>query len=416
MIRFMLGNAGSLVLAFILALLVWFVATSESNPLQEGITPPAGLPIEAVNTPPGYEIVGGLSERAQVRLVAPRNSWDLISPSDFRAYVDLTKVEPGISSVPVTVVCSRCAENRARITGVTPKEVAVRLEPSEQRQMDVQVGLIGDAALGFALQKPTASPSRVTVKGPRSAVDSVAQVQARMPLLDSPRADVERLVTLSALDKNGSTVTGVTIDPPQVSVHVPVQQEQGYRELSVTIDRDITPAAGYWISSITVSPSTVTVKGPPALIKSLPGYLQTSPVTAKNVNQGFERSVPLVTPEGVSVVEPASGSVTVKVGVDVERSGRTIERPVLVRGLPTDWQATVAPARVQIILSGPVADLRGVDNDTNIQAVVDVSGLQPGTQSLVPKVVGVPESLDKHIAPEKVDVMIVNPATATRTP
>ena len=416
MIRGFLGNTGSLILAFLLALLVWFVATSESNPLQEGLTPLGGVPIEAVNVPQGYELLGGLNDRAQVRLVAPRNSWDLISASDFRAYVDLANVEPGIRSVPVTVVCTRCAENRARIVGVTPKEVVVRLEPSAQREMDVQASVVGDAALGFVLQKPVITPAQVAVKGPRSAVEAVAQVQARMPLLTSPRADVERLVTLSALDKNGSVVSGVSIDPPQASVRVPVEQEQGYRELAVFVVRDITPANGYWISSITVSPSTVTVKGPPAFIKSLPGYLQTSPVSAKDVNQGFERSVPLVTPEGVSVVDPSSGSVTVTVGVDVERSGRTIDRPVLVRGLPTDWQATVSPARIQIVLSGPVADLGGVDSDTNIQAVVDVSGLQPGAQSLTPKVVGVPESLDRRVAPDKVEVTIVNPAAPTRTP
>ncbi|MFN8482797.1 MAG: CdaR family protein [Anaerolineae bacterium] len=416
MIRVLLSNAGSLILAFILALLVWFVATSESNPLQEGITPPNGVPVEAVNIPPGNELVGGMNERVQVRLVAPRNSWDLISASDFRAYVDLKGVEPGIRSVPVTVVCARCTDNRARILGVTPKDVAVRLEPSAQRQMDVQVGLLGDAALGFTLQKPVATPSQVTIKGPRSAVESVAQVQARLPLLTSPRADVERLVTLAPLDKDGSTVTGVTVDPPQVTVRVPVEQEQGYRELAVSVVRDITPANGYWISSITVSPTTVTVKGPPAQIKALPGYLQTQSVTATGVNQGFERNVPLVVPDGISVVDPSSGSVTVKVGVDVERSGRTIDRPVIVRGLPPDWQAVVAPARVQIVLQGPVADLNGVDNNSNIQVVLDASGLQPGTQSAVPKIVGVPESLDRRLAPDRVDVTITSPTPAARTP
>ncbi|MFN8499350.1 MAG: CdaR family protein [Anaerolineae bacterium] len=416
MIRVLLSNASSLILAFVLALLVWFVATSESNPLQEGITPPGGVPIEAVNIPPGNELVGGMNDRVQVRLVAPRNSWDLISASDLRAYVDLKGVEPGIRSVPVTVVCSRCADNRARILGVTPKEVAVRLEQSAQREMDVQVGLLGDAALGFVLQKPIATPSQVSIKGPRSAVDSVAQVQARLPLLTSPRADVERLVTLSPLDKDGNTVTAVAVDPPQVTVRVPVEQEQGYRELAVSVARDITPANGYWISSITVSPTTVTVKGPPDKIKALPGYLQTQLVTATGVTQGFERNVPLVVQDGISVVDPPNGSVAVKVGVDVERSGRTIDRPVIVRGLPPDWQATVSPSRVQIVLQGPVADLNGVDNNTNIQVVLDASGLPPGTQTVAPKVVGVPESLDRRLAPDHVDVTITSPTPTVRTP
>ncbi|MFN8471968.1 MAG: CdaR family protein [Anaerolineae bacterium] len=414
--RLLLGNLSSLILAFVLALLVWFVATSESNPLQDGITPPGGVPVEAVNIPQGNELVGGMNERVQVRLVAPRNSWDLISASDFRAYVDLKDLEPGIRSVPVTVVCTRCAENRARILGVTPKDVVVRLEPTAQRDMEVQVGLIGDAALGFVLQKPIVTPSQVSIKGPRSAVESVAQVQARLPLTISPRADVERLVTLSPLDKDGNTVSGVAVDPPQVSVRVPVEQEQGYRELAVSVVRDITPANGYWISSITVAPTTVTVKGPPAQIKALPGYLQTQPVTATGVTQGFERNVPLVVPDGISVVDPPSGSVAVKVGVDVERSGRTIDRPVIVRGLPPDWQATVSPSHVQIVLQGPVADLNGVDSNSNIQVVLDASGLPAGTQNVAPKIVGVPESLDRRLAPDRVDVTITAPTPIARTP
>ncbi len=407
-----LGNAGSIILAGLLAVMVWFVAVNETNPLQEGAYPPSGAPIEAINMPTGLELYGSLRELAQVRLLAPKTFWDAIPSADFRAFVDLKDLEPGIHSLPVEVVCASCDENRARIVNITPKQVAVRLEATSQREMEVQLNIIGEAALGYALQRPIITPSQVTLRGPRSAIDSIAKVQGAI-IVNSARAPVERTVDVFAVDKNGDEVKGIAIEPPQVAVRIPVEQEQGFRDLAVTVVRDIQPSTGYWISNITVDPPTVTVNGPPALIKSLPNSLQTTPLVERDVTQSFQRRMPLVMPDGVTLVGRSDPSVMVKVDVEVERSGRTIERTPEIRNLAPGLTASVAPQRAQVILSGPIPELRKLDPERDVNIVVDLAGLGPGVYTITPQVTVAPETLQKRLVPDRVEVTI---AAGTPTP
>ncbi len=410
--RAWLGNAGSIILAGLLAVMVWFVAVNETNPLQEGVYPPNGAPIEAINMPTGLELYGGLPDRAQVRLLAPKSFWDDIPSADFRAFVDLKDLEPGIHSVPVEIVCASCDENRARIVSVTPKQVAARLEATSKRDMEVQLNIIGEAALGYALQRPIITPPQVTLRGPRSAIDSIAKVQGAI-IVNSARAPIERSVDVFAVDKNGDEVKGIAIEPPQVAVRIPVEQEQGFRDLAVTVVRDVQPSTGYWISNITVDPPTVTVNGPPALIKSLPNSLQTTPLVERDVTQSFQRRMPLVVPDGVTLVGRSDPSVLVKVDVEVERSGRTIEKTPEIRNLAPDLIASVAPQRVQVILSGPIPELRKLDPDRDVNVVVDLAGLGPGVYTITPQVAIAPDGLQKRLVPDRMEVTI---SAGTPTP
>ena len=405
MIRALLGNAGSALLATLLAIMVWYVAVNETNPLQEGSYPAGGIAIEAINAPPGLEIVGGLRDRAQLRLVAPRSVWDNPPSGDLRAYVDLHNLDPGIHTVSVEVVCPWCEENRARLLNVTPKQIAVRLEERATREMDVQVNLVGDALVGFSLQTPSVAPAKVTLKGPRSAVESVAQVQATV-IVNNPRADVERTVSVFPLAKDGATVAGVTLEPPRVTVSVPVEQEQGYRELAVSVVRDINPAGGYWISNITVDPSTVTVNGPPNIIKNLPSALQTEAVRAQDVTQSFEQRVPLLLPDGVTLVGLREPLITVRVDVQAETSGRTFERSVQARNTPPGLVAATSPAQVQVIVFGPIPKLREINPETDVKVYVDLSGLPAGSHTVVPRLDGIPTGLETRFIPDRLDVTL----------
>ncbi len=216
-----------------------------------------------------------------------------------------------------------------------------------------------------------------------------------------------------AVDKNGDEVKGIAIEPPQVAVRIPVEQEQGFRDLAVTVVRDIQPSTGYWISNITVDPPTVTVNGPPALIKSLPNSLQTTPLTERDVTQSFQRRMPLVVPDGVTLVGRSDPSVLVKVDVEVERSGRTIEKTPETRNLAPDLTASVAPQRVQVILSGPIPELRKLDPDRDVNVVIDLAGLGPGVYTITPQVTVASDALQKRLVPDRVEVTI---SAGTPTP
>ena len=72
--------------------------------------------------------------------------------------------------------------------------------------------------------------------------------------------------------------------------------------------------------------------------------------------------------------------------------GQTVRRKVLLQGLPRNLNATISPDAVDVILSGPLPSLQNLSADT-VQVVIDGAALLPGTFSLRPRIIQIPEQL-----------------------
>ncbi|MEW5940635.1 MAG: CdaR family protein, partial [Chloroflexota bacterium] len=120
----------------------------------------------------------------------------------------------------------------------------------------------------------------------------------------------------------------------------------------------------------------------------------------------------LILPEGVSVV--GEQNVQVQVGIDPIQSNLTLSKiKVEAVGLLEGFLATILPAEVDVILSGP-APLLDTLLLQDIRVVVDVSGLAPGTYQLTPRVdILVADIVVESILPNTVEVVISIAPTPT---
>jgi YbbR domain-containing protein len=187
----------------------------------------------------------------------------------------------------------------------------------------------------------------------------------------------------------------------------------------VRIQGEVSP--GYWISNITVDPSTVTVVGGPSALKNLPGFVETSPVDVTNATNNITERVALVLPQGVSVVQPESGGgqsapgVQVSIQVSTVEGGQTVEREVTFQGLDEALSAVARPSQVDVILSGPIPRLQALTLQ-DVQVIADLFGLGVGTHMVKPTIV-VPETLRvKSVLPEAVEVQITLQPLPSPTP
>lgn len=405
------------VLSVILSLMVWFVAVREQNPPVEADYAPA-IPIEIENLSPDVVIFGDVPDRVQLRLLAPQTSWDSISSGKFRAWIDLSGLEPGLHEVPVQVQVS---DRAISIREKRPAKVSVRLEKLLVAEVPIRVEVIDSAPVGYIARAPIFTPITTTVSG---AVPQVSQVSyaAGEVYLRGAKETVHRTVDLSARNVNGDPVTRVTLNPAKVTVTVPVEQRFGYRDVSVRVRIKGEVASGYWISNIAVSPSTVTVVGNPSALKELPGYVETLPVDVTNATANITERVALDLPEGVSVVQPESGEgqtlggAQVTIQISAVEGGQTVQRAIQFQGLAENLSAVARPARVDVILSGPLPRLQSLTLQ-DVQVIANLFGLGVGTHQIKPTIV-VPESLHvESIMPETIEVQIsLRPSMPTPTP
>ncbi len=398
MIRSLLNQLSSILLALVLGAIIWSVATGEENPNSDFYF--SNLPITVVNLPDGMVILQQSAEKVNIKVHAPKSSWNQLSSSSFRVLADLTGLNSGLHQVPVTV---QPADPQVAIDTIEPKAMGVRLEPLKARTFEVRADILDSAPVGFAAKTPLVVPPQVTVSGAGILVDQVAAVTADV-FLRGAKAPFDREVALTAQDAQANPVKGVTITPATVTVSVQVEQRVGYKDVSVRAALKGAPAAGYWVSNITVDPSTVTVVGSADALGKMPGYIETLPVDVTGAISDVTKRTTFSVPDGVSVLN--NDGVAVQVSVTPILGGQTVRRKIEVQGLRPGLTASVSPDTVDVILSGPVPTLQGLQ-PSDVQVIADAGDRGAGTYQVKPRVPVVPDGLRvQSIVPDTVLVTI----------
>jgi YbbR domain-containing protein len=394
-----LSNLGSMVMALVLAVMVWMGATIQANPFVEGYLAEP-VPMEVVNRGEGLVVMGGIGQEVMVRVRTPQSVWEDLSPSSFRAYIDLQGLDVGLHEIPVRV---EPASSLVRILEVSPATLTVRLDTRGEKTVRVRVSVYGNPPLGFGIGTVQVEPEMVKVTGPQILVDQVAQLIAEV-YLSGQKDTFERNATLTPTDEVGNVISGLELEQKSAKVTVPIEQGVGYRELSIKAMIEGTPAPGYWISSISANPSTVTVFGDPGAVNAIPGYLETYAVNVEDARESISEQVAIVFPDGVSALEDVA-TVQALIEISPVLGGQTVQLTPVVQGLGRGLEATFSPDTVEVILSGPLSDLEALEAG-DVRIVLDLSGYEPGTHFVTPDVQK-PSSLDvQAVLPDQVEVVI----------
>lgn len=404
----------SLILAFILSVAVWITAVTASDPVEERVYPHA-VPVEIIGQDPGLVITSDAPSPVTITLSAPSSIWARISNDQVtvRAQADLSGLKSGKYDVPVQI---QLGTRPAEVVSYSPHSFTVALENLETHPFTIQVNRHGEPAIGFQAETPTLSQSVVTVSGPKSVVDRVAQVMVDMDLTGATET-INRPVSLQAVDSNNNPLAGINLSPDKVTVTQSITQRGGYRNVVVKVTLAGTVATGYRLTNITVSPPAVTVfSSNPQLVADLPGYIETTMLNLNNIKQDLDTRLAINLPVGISVV--GDSTVLVQVGVAAIQGSLTFtNNKVEVDGLPAGMSAAISPETVDVILSGPLPVLDTLRTE-NLHVSVDLSAVvKIGTYQRTPRVeILVSDLTVESILPESVEVMVSVAPTPTVPP
>jgi YbbR domain-containing protein len=382
-LRLFIKTLPTLLTAFILALAVWIMAVTSSDPTEEHEYPNQ-VTIEVIGLDNDLVAIDELPDTVSLQLSAPQSVWDRLENDDtlVRAVMDFSGLGVGEHLVPIQIQINATP---VRVVSQSPEEVVVVLEEFATRQVDVQLELLGDPGTGFETGTPSMDPETVTISGPSSFVDQVDHVQAVINLNDQ-RANISQSVNLNAIDVDGQIVTGVEITPGDVVVDLPIIQLGGYRNVVIRVNVTGQIARGYRLTNITVAPAVITVfSADPQLVENLPGYIETVPLDITGLQDDTEVNLSLNLPAGITVV--GSDSVLVQVGIaSIEGSITLNDLTVEVINIPAGLSAQISPQWIDVILSGPLPMLEQA-RQSDIQVYVDVRGLTAGTYQLEVQVI-----------------------------
>ncbi|MGD0708474.1 MAG: CdaR family protein [Anaerolineaceae bacterium] len=413
LLRRFLKNLPTLLTAFVLALMVWIIAVSSTDPVVVQAVP-TSIPIQVIGKDSTLLVTNSIPTDLTLTLSAPRSVWSQLtnSPNLVRAFIDLSGLEAGQHEVPVQV---QVGITPVRVKSYTPQTATVVLQQFASQAFIIKVAQTGTQPVGFQLSDPVLDPTTATVSGPAPQVDQVSEVRATIDV-GGIMQDTTQTVTLQALDASGKIVSGVSLTPQQVSVTLPVTRMPGYRVVVVSVVVSGQVADGYRLSGITVNPPVVTLHSDQAsLVDALPGFIQTQTLNVNNANQNIDASLSLSLPEGVTV--EGSNTVQVHVGVVALVGSLTMSQvPVETVGLDPGLQALMSPQAVDVILSGSTPQLNQLTRSM-VTVTLDLSGLGPGVYQKEPKIaISIPGLNVDTVLPATVEVTISEAPTLTPTP
>jgi YbbR domain-containing protein len=329
-----------------------------------------------------------------------------VATATFLATIDLAGLEgrTGVVSVPIVVATP---DSRITVLGFFPTFATVDLDQLTSRPGIAVKVVHPPVPDGLTLGPVTVEPASVTVSGAAALVAKVDAVRADVAI-PATGIDVDEDVQLVPIDKLGNAISPLDVTPATARVTIPVFSDQQSRSLPINPVITGTPAAGFEIESVTVSPQAVLVAADADTLANLT-RIDTEPIPLTGVSSDETVQVDLAFPTGVVAVGPDTASVTI--AIRPVTATRTFDAGLQLIGARNDLRYALSTDRVLVTIGGSTADLDRL-SASSLVVDLDVAGLGPGAHE-VPVTANLPTGTTLVTAsPAKVTVTISQPAAS----
>ena len=404
------GNLLWLVVSLLLATGVWYIAVTSADPIQQRRF--SSVPIQFVESDSAL-MTSATARSAVVTAQGSQASIPrLVEEIEVRA--DMSRLEPGTHSVPLTVRVAPSASDSIRRPAlrIQPAQIVVELEPIESRLMPIEIVITEPPPIGFRHDDPELAIGVVTVTAAASRMSQVASVRGELDLSAS-RSPIERDIRLLALDEDGDRVNGVELRPQSAQASVRITRRDDIRQFPVRPNIMLnTLAEGFLFKDYSYEPASLFISGAPEELAQLSDTLLTDRISLTGRHEKFESVVPIQLPDENLFVMGGNNNITVVIDIIPIIVSRQIDSIEVDHfGLSEGLEATIAPSAVSAIVNGPVALVEPLSAD-DIQVSVDLVGLEPGVFDLAPSIAVNQSELSEanvSLSPAVVNVEVISP-------
>lgn len=367
--RLLSNNNVLRIIAVLLSIILWFsvqypgqtngaqASNTDRFPIAVKVEAPAGMVVTSVQPSTAAVVI---HENAAS---LPQLSEQMLNVS---LVADARKLGPGSHQIPLTALHMPLVNHT-----IAPAIVTVTLAKQATITHAVKVQLSGAPANGYSVGTPNVSVSTVRLSGAKSELNAVSQVLAEVDVQGATK-DISEQVSLLAIDSNGQTVNGVAVSPATATVSIPISAPTSTSALTASLVG--TPAAGYAVSSVTLSPSSVTVYG-----QGAQSTIQI-PVDVSGLQTNKTEKVAVPLKSGNQNAEPnaVTASITVEASQSATLNGETIRTQNVASGRSVQFTGTSA---VTIHVTGPQSVIKNLSS-ADVVPYIDLKGLKPGTHTV----------------------------------
>ena len=392
--RRLTANLGLKVLAFFSAVLMWLVVVNIDDPVTEKTY--TGVPVSVINeevvttTNRTYQIVDDTQE-VVVTVSANRSVLNKIRSEDIVAVADMKELSLG-TQIPIEVSIPGFKYEKVF---TSPGNLQVKIEDEAKNNFPITPSTIGTVREGYVLGELKSNPEKVTLRGPKSVIDSISRVVAEANVSGlSENADIEGRLILYDANNNviDQTLLANNLGKDGVSVRVTLHQ---IKSVPVKLDTSmITAASGCRISAVNVEPREVRVTGKEEDLDKLDEIeIPAEDFTISNLSERTERMVDVspYLPDGVTLVEENASSVVVTILIEQPgvKNYEVSTSSITVKNLANDLEISYRVVDLEIQVKGPAEILKVFTLAKKVS--IDLKEYQDAGTYLVPVVVELPD-------------------------
>lgn len=297
-------------LALLVALILWTYVNSERNPQSRQTF---RVPVDVIEVKKGHVAQLGVTKVA-VTVVGLKTAVEAVAKEDIEAFVNVRSMPQDKSvseaQIPVQVRLPRAIAADLEVTA-NPRTLQVRVEALGEKQIPVTVGFFAEPPPGYSYGTPILSPAAVVVSGLVSQLSKInsASITISSDLASSPNGDY---CEVSALDKEGNSVSGVSVRPEKIRVKLGMVEMPATKTVIVSPIFSGQPKYPARVQKYTVVPSSVTLEGKPSRLSSI-SAIATDAISLEGAEATIVRDISLEVPSGTR----PTGSRTVRVTVHI---------------------------------------------------------------------------------------------------
>ena len=316
------NNWGLKVLAFFIAVLLWFIVVNVDNPIQQKVY--RDIPVTVINTEvlaeeqQTYQIVDD-TQTVSVTISAQRNVLQKIDAEDIIAVANMKELTLK-TQVPIDVAVDG---HKVESAEANPRNLQIKLEDEEIKKFPIIPTTTGTVRDGYALGEISAVPEKVSVRGPKSVVDQISRVEASVSVSGLSKDQILPS-ELILYDKNNEEIDQKLLKNNLGTEGVAVSVQILHTE-NIPIEFDVSGiqvAAGYEFKGITYQPMEVSVEGGKQVLDNLEKIVLPAEALAMDgLTERTEKVIDIAgyLPKNVQLVDENAGSVVVT--INVERNG-----------------------------------------------------------------------------------------------
>ncbi len=386
-------NWPSKLLSLLLALTLWaLLITQDPTLTREKTFNDVAVTINGAETllRNGLIVTSDLTEAFKdisLRVEVPQMQYASAQASNYSLRVDLGRISS--SGQQEVRILSTNSSTYGTVSEIEPSTVTLDVEDYITRyRIPVTVETSGSLTDGWYTTTPTVDPSILTVSGPRSLVEQIVRAEASLDLntLSAKEGSLTTAVAFRLLTSDGTPVESSLLEVTSESILIDsvILSQRLYPTKTIDLNKvglyTGTPAEGYEIKNVTISPQTITAAAPQSTLDTLDALYADSAVDISGMTSSFNRRIRVRQPSELVWLNQDSLTVAVEIGpIQVSRTFDDV--PIQITGVADSQDVTAALTHASVMVSGPQLWMNDFNSD-NLLLLCDVSGLMNGIYTL----------------------------------